>query len=242
MLVAYAGSSWTVLRKAKAMSRPRARRLEPGGPRVPFSNVRNLDGGDGARHSGFRSGVRPRRSVLHSHYLLIFSGFLLLPDNETGRTQRTRVLLDSVDRGACHRGLHVDTGAGRSPERVCGDDRLESVDGDGLPDPRRGHVGAGSDRRYPPHRIPFRSPHAAIRTRCSGPGTGRHLVLAVRGRYDVRRSRTQLPGVPVCRALFFSAAIILDRQPVARAYADRNANVWAMVAPYTAALAWWFSC
>ncbi|MCJ7725266.1 MAG: HAMP domain-containing histidine kinase [Acidimicrobiia bacterium] len=35
-------------------------------------------------------------------------------------------------------------------------------------------------------------------------------------------------------ALYYGGALILDRRPAERSYADRKANVWAMIAPYTA--------
>ena len=37
--------------------------------------------------------------------------------------------------------------------------------------------------------------------------------------------------------LYLSAALIADRQPKRRSYADRNAPIWAMIAPYSVALA-----
>jgi signal transduction histidine kinase len=37
--------------------------------------------------------------------------------------------------------------------------------------------------------------------------------------------------------LYFSAALIADRQPKKRSYADRNSPIWSMIAPYSVALA-----
>lgn len=46
------------------------------------------------------------------------------------------------------------------------------------------------------------------------------------------------PNYPVfllATGLYFSGALIVDRQPKARAYADRSASLWSMLAPYTTA-------
>jgi signal transduction histidine kinase len=41
----------------------------------------------------------------------------------------------------------------------------------------------------------------------------------------------------IASILYLSAALIADRQPKRRSYADRNAPIWAMIAPYSVAVA-----
>jgi len=237
MLVAYAGSSWTVLRKAQAMS---------GRDRVAWSLV----------GLGFLSALFGILTVAMVHavagsvpafgpadlffiatYLLIFGGFILLPDNETGRAQRTRVLLDSVI-GALAIGAFMWV--------LVLDDLLSAFAGTSAWDRWVGTA-------YPVLDVGLLVLVAIVVTRRTAFRFDLRLLLfglgaVAQGLADIWFLRSGV-GTTFAEAepnylaflfaatLYFSAAIILDRQPAARVYADRNANVWAMVAPYTAALA-----